>query len=110
MPQRCSGCWTFLHRCALPGSVTVLFHDLKFTLGYPRYAILLACFLARCAQLGSLDTSSEMVAALTVGAFMFLEEVLEDIIVLMIHWRCEVLLPDWSSMGTYATFHSEHPS
>jgi len=98
------------HWLTLPSSATLLFHDLKFALGYPRYTILLVCFFSRSWQLKAFDTSEEMRAALVAGAFMLLAEIVEDFCVWSLHYKCQAWLPDWSRFTAYSEMRPEHPS
>jgi len=105
-----------IHQLHLPTSVTLLYKDLKFTLGYPRFGVIFVILAQRGFEQGFIGIASEegTRAALQVGFFAFLEEFLEDLLViaaLRCNRRCSKweLVPDWASREYYENLELEHP-
>lgn len=98
-----------LHEFMLPTALSRFFNDLKYTVGYCRFPVVIAIWASRCAATRKIDDSDEMRVLVIVSAFVFIEEVLEDGLVVLFgplggSWHTmlpEMLKPQWASIKYY---------
>lgn len=98
-----------VHQFLLPTPMSKYFNDLKYTVGYCRFPVVLAIWAARSVAIGEAADADDTKVLVIVTALVFVEEVLEDILIVVLgplseawHHRLPVFMrPDWSSIPFY---------